>query len=490
MIEDAELTRRVRDGDDRAAEELYRRHHRAVLSYAARLSHDPQTAEDLASEAFARTLRTVRSGSGGPSGTWRPYLYAVVRNTASAWARSARRQVLTSEFADVPAESEADPEDGTRELAARAYESLPERWKTVLWHTVIEEESPDQVAGVLGTTRNNVNVLAFRAREGLRRAYLKAHLTTVTSPECHAYADRIAVAVRKPGNRLPHALRQHLDSCPRCSRAHTDLLDLNTTLRAAIPFALLVPLAKQGAALGVHSATGATVTAASAKTAGATAKGLGVKGIGAKGIGGVAAGSLAVAVAVGLAVWHGSGPKVAVPPPAASPSAASPPAVSSSATPPPATARPTPTRSTPRKTPTPRPIAGTRVRAATLGTCVGAKGDLAVALPCGDRRTAWRRDGDGNFRLVNKASGRCLTAGEHYDRASFNGGGIWAVRVAPCATAGTWSAPVFSDQVTRLVNDATGGSLSIGKTFSSPPPTAFILYGAYTGSSDQRFTLS
>jgi len=74
---------------------------------------------------------------------------------------------------------------------------------------------------------------------------------------------------------------------------------------------------------------------------------------------------------------------------------------------------------------------------------------------------------------------------------SFNGGGIWVVRIAPCATAGTWSVPVFSDQVTRLVNDATGGSLSIGKTFSgNPPPARFILYGAHTGSADQRFTLT
>lgn len=48
MIEDAELTARVRDGDEQAVEELYRRHHAAVLAFAGRLCRQPQTAEDRA----------------------------------------------------------------------------------------------------------------------------------------------------------------------------------------------------------------------------------------------------------------------------------------------------------------------------------------------------------------------------------------------------------------------------------------------------------
>jgi RNA polymerase sigma factor (sigma-70 family) len=466
MLEDAELTRLARDGDDHAVEELYRRHHRAVLSYATRLSRDPQTAEDLANEAFARTLRTIRSGTGGPSGAWRPYLYTVVRNTASAWARSERRLVLTPEFADLPAEPGAEP-NTTTEMVIRAYESLPERWKTVLWHTLIEEESPEQVADILGTTRDNVNVLAFRAREALRRAYLQIHFTAVTAPECHAFADRIARAVRKPSTRLPRALQKHLGSCPDCSRAYSDLIDLNATLRAAVPFAVLLPLAAKGGAFGVHSAPGATAK---------HAKIVAGKGLSAKGMGGIAAGGVAVAVVVGVAMWHGPGQEANVPRPAAAP-------------PRQAATRPTPTPTPAEKMLSPAPIAGTRIKTTMLGACVGVNGQTAVTLPCGDRRTAWRRDGGGNFKLVNKVTGQCLNAAEHYDRVSFNSG-IWAVRVAPCASAGTWSTPGFSDGVPRLVNDATGAALSIGETYSVPPPTAFILYGAYTGSDQQRFTIS
>ncbi|MFD2356012.1 RNA polymerase sigma factor [Nonomuraea ferruginea] len=198
--EDAALTKLVRAGDSRAVAELYERHHAAVLAFARRLCQDPHIAEDLASEAFTRTLRTVRGGEASPSGAWRPYLYAVARNTAAEWARTDQRRVLTPEFRDDELTvAEPEPPD---DLVTRAYRSLPPRWQTVLWHTVIEDERPEQVAEILGTTPGNVGVLAFRAREGLRKAYLAAHVAGA-SGDCRKYADPLAAAVRKKSGRLP-----------------------------------------------------------------------------------------------------------------------------------------------------------------------------------------------------------------------------------------------------------------------------------------------
>ncbi|NUW34617.1 sigma-70 family RNA polymerase sigma factor [Nonomuraea sp. SMC257] len=266
--EDAALTQRVRAGDSHAAAELYERHHAAVLAFARRLSPDPNAAEDLASEAFTRTLRTVRTGAGGPSGGWRPYLYAVVRNTAVEWARIDQRLILTDEFtaeafADLPA---AEPEIAD-DLVVRAYRSLPPRWQTVLWHTLIEEEDPEQVARILGITPGNVSVLAFRAREGLRKAYLAAHVAA-GSPECRSFADRMAAAVRKPGGRMPRALRAHLDTCPSCARALVELRDLNSTLRAALPIVLLpLALGKATTAKGAAGLSGWAIPAMTAAAA-------------------------------------------------------------------------------------------------------------------------------------------------------------------------------------------------------------------------------
>ncbi|NUK13351.1 RNA polymerase subunit sigma-24, partial [Streptomyces lunaelactis] len=71
-LTDAELTAAVRElVSDAPVEEVYRRHRSAVLSYARTCCRDPHTAEDLVSEAFARTLQAVRAG-GGPEAAWRP----------------------------------------------------------------------------------------------------------------------------------------------------------------------------------------------------------------------------------------------------------------------------------------------------------------------------------------------------------------------------------------------------------------------------------
>ncbi|GAA3223806.1 sigma-70 family RNA polymerase sigma factor [Actinocorallia longicatena] len=429
--EDAELTRLVRVGDDAAAEELYRRHHTAVLAFAGRLCRDPLTAEDLASEAFTRTLRAVRTGASGPSGGWRPYLYAVARNTAAEWARGERGVVATAEVPDLAAPEDDPPDD----LAVAAYRSLPERWRTVLWHTLIEREKPEDVARLLGTTPGNVNVLAFRAREGLRTAYLAAHVNA--EPGCREFADRLAVAVRRPAVRRPPALRRHLKECEACARADTELRDLNATLRAALPLAL--PLLK-GPAFAWPSLSVPWA---------------------------VAAGAGAVSVAVAVAVLPRD--PAPVPRPVAAPPNSSV-----------VTAEPVPE---PSLLPKAGPVEGTRIRSGAKGWCVGAD---AVHLPCDDRRTAWRRTGTTEFRLVNAVTGRCLAAAEKYDSASFDG--VWAVRSAVCGASREqlWKTPGFSDGIRRLTSVALGKVLSERWRGS---PTDFVLYFAYTGSAEQEFTL-
>lgn len=121
-----ELTQRVRSGDDRAVTGLYRQHHPAVPALARRLSPDPQAAEDLANEAFTRTLRTVRAGSGGPSDGWRPYLYAVARNTAE-WARDNDRLVLVADYRDVERDLSTTAPELPDEPVVRAFQSTPIR---------------------------------------------------------------------------------------------------------------------------------------------------------------------------------------------------------------------------------------------------------------------------------------------------------------------------------------------------------------------------
>ncbi|TMU89560.1 sigma-70 family RNA polymerase sigma factor [Streptomyces sp. DASNCL29] len=240
---DQELTRRLMAGyrsgsaSPAAADLLYRRHHPATLRYARTCCRDPHDAEDLASEAFFRTFQAVRAG-GGPRGPWRPYLLTVVRHTAMEWSAGERRVLLTADFESWRQHaSTADPQQHLvaredRRLLIRSFRGLPERWQTVLWLTLVEEESPHRVAMVLGISPSGVTSLAFRAREGLRESYLRAHLESARDDRCRHYSGPLGASVRRGGVR-GRALARHLAECAFCSHAYRELLGLNAAMRTA-----------------------------------------------------------------------------------------------------------------------------------------------------------------------------------------------------------------------------------------------------------------
>jgi RNA polymerase sigma factor (sigma-70 family) len=190
---DGALIVRMRAGDDSAYEDLYRRHADAVRRYARTCCRDAYTADDLTAEVFARMLQAVRGGS-GPEHAVRAYLLTSVRRVAAHWTESARREQLVDDFAvfaaratrtsEVSDDDTLDPgadvramHEAEQSLAMQAFRSLPERWQAVLWHTEVEDESPSQVATLFGLDANGTRVLASRAREGLKQAYLQAHVS-------------------------------------------------------------------------------------------------------------------------------------------------------------------------------------------------------------------------------------------------------------------------------------------------------------------------
>ncbi len=120
-------------------------------------------------EAYARIFPSIVKG-GGPTGSFRAYLFTSIRNTAAGWGR-ARRKTPIDELELVPdpdAEAHATDEALDRSLTHRAFRSLPTRWQEVLWYTEIEQMKPAEVAPLLGMKATAVAQLAFRAREGVR----------------------------------------------------------------------------------------------------------------------------------------------------------------------------------------------------------------------------------------------------------------------------------------------------------------------------------
>ncbi len=180
LRDDSELIDEVRTaaagGDavagDLAVRALYERHHDAALRYAYTLT-DPTTAEDLAAEAFLRVIEAVRRGH-GPRVSFRPYLYTALRNLqVSVWRRS-RRMVLVDTFDEGLSPEVHDSSSLSDEILMAALDSLPTRWKRVLWDTAVEGHDHATVAQFLEITPNAVAQLSLRARQGLKRAYLAA----------------------------------------------------------------------------------------------------------------------------------------------------------------------------------------------------------------------------------------------------------------------------------------------------------------------------
>ncbi|MEQ1874819.1 MAG: sigma-70 family RNA polymerase sigma factor [Ilumatobacteraceae bacterium] len=174
QLDEDELIDNTRAGDSNSYGELYRRHVRAGRAAALALTHNRSDADDVTSEAFARVLRASRSG-GGPNGSFRPYLMAAVRNVFFDRMRSNHEQPSDS-MADWPsiAMSDRDSDGKSPAFATEALAGLPERWQTVLWQTEVEGRSSAEVAQLLGLEPNALAALTYRARKGLRQAYMRA----------------------------------------------------------------------------------------------------------------------------------------------------------------------------------------------------------------------------------------------------------------------------------------------------------------------------
>jgi RNA polymerase sigma factor (sigma-70 family) len=241
---DGELIEAVRHGSTEAYGRLYQRHVSAAYTMARQLTNSSAEAEDLVSDAFAKILDLLRGGR-GPTIAFRAYLLTSLRNAASDRARRDGRMRLADDVAEVSGADTSVPFTDTavadleRSLAAQAFARLPERWQTVLWHIEIERQRPAEVAPLLGLTANGVSALAYRAREGLRQAYLQVHLGQLDDSQdigaCRACATRLGAWTRRGlSKRETVQVEKHLDNCDRCRALAAELVEANGALRAVV----------------------------------------------------------------------------------------------------------------------------------------------------------------------------------------------------------------------------------------------------------------
>jgi RNA polymerase sigma factor (sigma-70 family) len=171
---DLDLTRAVRAGDMEAAGALYARHHPFAVR-AARAIGNPGIAEDLASDALTRVVTALLNGR-GPDTAVRAYLATTIRNLFADRLRKLNGEVLADPHWTTLDSAEADPTDQAleRSVVIEVLAELPERWREVLWRTIVLEQPLAVVGACMGLNANATAALSYRARSALTKAYFSA----------------------------------------------------------------------------------------------------------------------------------------------------------------------------------------------------------------------------------------------------------------------------------------------------------------------------
>jgi RNA polymerase sigma-70 factor (ECF subfamily) len=180
---EAALVLRLREGDPGAFETLVRTHTPALLRVARRFMRSEEDARDAVQDAFVSAYRSIGAfASNAQLSTW---IHRIVINACLMRLRTRRRrpeedieQYLPRFAEDGHQVEPGEPWTETAEtilqrtelqgVVRTAIDQLPDVHREVLLLRDIEELSTEEVAELLGVTRNAVKIRLHRARQALR----------------------------------------------------------------------------------------------------------------------------------------------------------------------------------------------------------------------------------------------------------------------------------------------------------------------------------
>lgn len=172
---DAELVRRIRGGDERALEAVFRAHYAGMAAFVDRFVRANDVAEELVQDVFFKLWRKREELSEIES--LRTYLYRAARNTALNWLR---RQKLERRWLEEhagegePATTHAADDDAEgQEVAVAVQEAihrLPPRCREVFLLSRDGGLTYAEIARTLGISVKTVETQMGRALKSLRLA--------------------------------------------------------------------------------------------------------------------------------------------------------------------------------------------------------------------------------------------------------------------------------------------------------------------------------
>lgn len=211
-LSDAELAKRITDGDLSMLPRLMRRHNQTLYRTARSILNDDAEAEDAVQETYLLAYRAMGQFQGNARlSTW---LVRIAVNAALARLRKRQRRAEVIDLysdaapddrmleANMGERSPEQPEQAllraeTRRLVEDKINRLPDAFRTVFVLRALEEMSVEETADCLGIPQETVRTRYFRARGLLREALAREIDTSIADAFSFAgdRCDRIVAGV-------------------------------------------------------------------------------------------------------------------------------------------------------------------------------------------------------------------------------------------------------------------------------------------------------
>jgi RNA polymerase sigma factor (sigma-70 family) len=224
---DSDLVAAVRQGDERAFEQLYGRYQRRISAYVFGMVKDYGRAEDITQEVFISALRRMRETDRAIA--FKPWIYEIAKNACiDQFRRSRRAEEVSFDAGDglgsadqgrlVAAEPTPDAAvDAKQQLdhLCGAFGGLSDSHHEILVLREFEGFSYREIGERMGLSRPGVESTLFRARKRLGEEYDEL----VSGQRCQRIQSIIASAeVATPGARDSRRLARHIAHCQPCRR--------------------------------------------------------------------------------------------------------------------------------------------------------------------------------------------------------------------------------------------------------------------------------
>ena len=228
---DTDLVAAVRDGDDAAFEELYRRYYPRIAAFVRGYLRDGGRAEDVTQEAFMSALRRLRQTDAAIK--FKPWIFEIARNAA---IDQYRRNVRTDEVS-IDIEGGFAPSEVARVVRPRgpdssvldkerlehlkgALDELSDTHHRIIVMRELEGLSYREIGEKLELTQAAVESTLFRARRKLEHEYSQLD----TGRRCQLIGAVIArLAEGMDSRRDRRRLDRHARRCSTCRRRAREL---------------------------------------------------------------------------------------------------------------------------------------------------------------------------------------------------------------------------------------------------------------------------